>query len=68
MGGHTELKIRWKEHQDAREKGVMEKSAVLDNVWENHHPIHWEKTTVLDNARGRELLGEGGSAHPDDTL
>ena len=24
--------------------------------WENHHPIHWEETTVLDHGRGQELL------------
>ena len=32
------LKIRWKEHQDALDKGVMEKSAISDNAWENHAP------------------------------
>ena len=34
----------------------METSAVAEHVWENHHPIHWEKTTVLDHDRGQELL------------
>ena len=25
-------------------------------LWENHHPIHLEETTVLDHGRGQELL------------
>ena len=33
----------------------MEKSAEVEHVWENHHPIHWEKTTILDHGRGQEL-------------
>ena len=24
-------------------------SAVAGHVWENHHPIHWEETTVLED-------------------
>ena len=46
----------------------MEKSAVAEHAWENHHPIDWEESTVLDHGRGQELLPEGGPAHPDDTL
>ena len=34
----------------------MEKSVVAEHVWENHHPIHWEETIVLDHGRGQELL------------
>ena len=34
----------------------MEKSAVAEHAWENHHPIDWEETTVLDHGRGQELL------------
>ena len=49
-----------KEHRDACEKGMMEKSAVVEHAWENLHPIVWEETTVLDH-------GRGGLAHPDDT-
>ena len=43
----------------------MEKSAVAEHAWEDHHPIDWEETTVLDHGRGP---GEGGPVHPDDTL
>ena len=28
----------------------MEKSAVAEHAWENHHPIDWEETTVLDHS------------------
>ena len=35
---------------------MMEKSAVAEHVWENHHPTNWEETTVLDHDRRQELL------------
>ena len=50
------LESRLKEHRDACERGMMEKSAVAEHAWEHHHPIHWEETTVLDHGRGQELL------------
>ena len=50
------LETRLKEHRDAYERGMMEKSAVAEHAWENHHPIDWEETTVLDHGRGQELL------------
>ena len=50
------LETRLKEHRDACERGMMEKSAVAEHAWEHHHPIHWEETTVLDHGRGQELL------------
>ena len=34
----------------------MEKLVVAEYAWESHHPNHWEKTTVLDHGRGKELL------------
>ena len=46
------LETRLKEHRDACERGMMEKSAVAEHAWENHHPIDWEETTVLDRGRG----------------
>ena len=33
-----------------------ELTALAEHAWENHHPIHWEKITVLDHGRGQELL------------
>ena len=50
------LETRLMEHRDACERGMMEKSAVAEHAWENHHPIDWEETTVLDRGRGQELL------------
>ena len=41
-------------------------SAVAENAWENHHPIHWEETMVL--AEDRSCYCEEGPAHPDHTL
>ena len=63
------LETRLKEHRDACERGMMEKSAVAEHAWENHHPIDWEETTVLDRGRGHAgIVAEGSTAHPDDTL
>ena len=50
------LETRLKERRDACERGMMEKSAVAEHVWENHHPIDWKETTVLDHGRRQELL------------
>ena len=36
----TRLEMRLKEHQDACEKGMTEKLAIAEYVWENHYPIH----------------------------
>ena len=61
------LETRLKEHRDACERGMMEKSAVAEHAWENHHPSTgrrpqagpWQRTGAV---------GEGGTAHSDDTL
>ena len=50
------LETRLKEHRDTCERGMMEKSAVVEHAWENHHLIDWEETTVLDHGTGQELL------------
>ena len=60
--------MRLKEHRDACEKGMVEKSAVAEYPWENHHPINWEESTVLDHSRGQELLVKEVLHNPDDTL
>ena len=56
--------MRLKEQRDACKRGMMEKSAVPEHVWENHHPIHhslgpWQRTGAVS---------EGRPAHADDTL
>ena len=61
------LETRLKEHRDACERGMMKKSAVAEHAWENHHPIHWKETTAGPWQR-TGAVGEGGPAHPDDTL
>ena len=42
------LETRMKEHQDACQKGALEKSALAEHTWESHQPIKWEETTVVD--------------------
>ena len=54
----SRMETRQKEHWDVCERRVMEKSAVAQHVWENHHLIHWEETTVLNIGREQELLLE----------
>jgi len=51
------LETRLREHRDACKRGNMEKSAVADHAWENHHPINWKETSVFDRPGGQgELL------------
>ena len=51
------LETRMKEHRDACQKGALEKSALAEHAWQNHHPIKWEEATVIDQARtNKELL------------
>ena len=46
-----------KEHRNACQKGALEKPALAKHAWESHHPIKWEETTVVDQARTpKELL------------
>ena len=47
------LETRQKENRDVCERGMMVKSDVAEHAWGDHHPIHWEKTTVLDHGRGQ---------------
>ena len=47
------LETRLKEHQDACEREMTEKSAVAEHARDNHCPINWEETSVLDTARGQ---------------
>ena len=51
------LETRMMDHRDACQKGALEKSALAEHAWESHHPIKWEETTVVDQARNpKELL------------
>ena len=46
---------RLKEHQDACQSGVLEKSAVAEHAWKDHHSIRWEEVTVVDRTRPEKL-------------
>ena len=53
----SSLDSRVKEHRDACQKGALEKSALAEHAWMNHHPIKWEEVSVIDRARtAKELL------------
>ena len=42
---------------DACQKGALEKSALAEHAWKNHHPIKWEEASVVDRVRtAKELL------------
>ena len=50
------LETRLKEYRNACKKGMTEISAVAEHAWENSHSIDWEEMSVLDKARGLDLL------------
>ena len=57
--GETErtLQKRLKEHKDACIGGMVERSAVADHAWSEHHRIDWNQVQVIDCANKRiELL------------
>lgn len=35
----------------ATQQGTPEKSANAEHAWENHHPIEWEETSAINEAR-----------------
>jgi hypothetical protein len=36
---------------------MVERSAIAEHAWENQHPIKWEETEIVDQARRpKELL------------
>ena len=49
------LETRLREHQDACERGITEKSTMTEHAWENYHPINWEETSVLDRSEDKEI-------------
>ena len=51
------LETRLREHQKTCRKGTLEKPAVSEHAWKDHHAIKWDETTVVDMAKHpRELL------------
>ena len=47
-----------KEYWDTCKKGMMEKLAVVEHVWENYHAINWEDKSVQGQETRRLLLKE----------
>ena len=45
------LETMLREHQEACRKETLEKSAVAEHAWKDHHAIKWEEITVVDMAR-----------------
>ena len=50
------LETRLREHRDACWTQSLQKSAVAEHAWGNHHPINWRDTLVIDRARWPEEL------------
>ena len=51
------LGTRLKEHKDACERCLTDKSAIAEHVWNQHHPITWDGTEIIDKARREDELG-----------
>ena len=45
------LEMSLREHQEACRKGILEKSAVAEHAWKDHHTMKWDATTVVDMAK-----------------
>ena len=50
------LETRIKEHRAATKRGETEKSAIAEHAWGQQHPILWEKTSMLDQAKNTTTL------------
>ena len=50
------LGTRLKEHKDACERCLTDKSAVAEHAWHQHHPITWDGTKIIDQARREDEL------------
>ena len=45
------LETRLKEYWNACQRGMLEKSAIVQHAWKDHHSINWEVATVVDKAK-----------------
>ena len=50
------LKTHIKEHKAATRWGEAEKAAIVKHVWGQQHPILWEETSVLNQAKNTTTL------------
>ena len=50
------LETRIEEHKAATRRGETEKSVIAEHAWGQQHPILWEETSVLDQAKNNTTL------------
>ena len=50
------LETRFKEHQAATRRGELEKSAIAEHAWTEHHRPAWDDVTILEQARNDDAL------------
>ena len=50
------LETRIKEHQAATRRGEIEKSAMAEHAWSQHHQPPWEDIRILDQERNNNIL------------
>ena len=62
--GETKQRL---ETRDTCERGMMERLAVAEHVWESHHHQLGGDISAGQGWRSRGTTVEGGPSHPDDT-
>ena len=50
------LETRLKEHQAATRRGELERSALAEHAWTEHHLPAWDEVAVLEEARNDKML------------
>ena len=50
------LGTRIKEHKEACQNCSLDKSAIAEHAWTEHHPIQWDNIKILDKANRQDLL------------
>ncbi len=58
-----QLEQRVKEHQDACKRGDEKVSAIVEHVWQQHHPTKWEEVRVVNRASKNRELDLGSFLH-----
>ena len=50
------LGTRIKEHKEACQSYSLDKSAIAEHAWTEHHPIQWDNIKILDKAKRQDLF------------
>ena len=50
------LETRLKEHQAAAKRGELEKPAVTEHAWTEHHRPAWDETSILEQAKNNDTM------------